>query len=89
MTNKFAMYDTFTLNKYTIKYDHRIKTEIFSNTQYYGIIFFMDDGQYEILHNYDMGDRLLINLNNGSNKDVPFKEETFWMLPKGVEAINE
>jgi len=80
------MKDTFRIDKYILTFDHNIKTEIFSETQYYGIIFHMDNGKYEVMHNFDLGNRLLINLKNGANKDVPFKEETFWLLPPVINA---
>jgi hypothetical protein len=47
----------------------------------------MEDGQYEICHNKDMGDRLYYHLNNGAWNDIPFKPDTFGFLPKGITAM--
>jgi hypothetical protein len=54
---------------------------------YHGVDFFLADGKYEVLSS-KLGMRLLINLADGYNKDVPFHEGTFHMLP-GVQVTRE
>jgi hypothetical protein len=77
---------------YIISFDKNIKFETFEEKDYRGITFILDDGNahYEVIHNFAMGYRLLINTGyknfNGVFKDVPFKEATFGMLPPGVTA---
>ena len=79
-------YQVYTLDKYLLTYNPNIKTEKFSCEQYYGIVFIVDDGRYQVLHNKDLGDRIIINRNNGHWHDIPFKPATFHLLPHGVEA---
>lgn len=53
---------------------------------YHGVDFTLADGsRYEVLSS-KLGMRLLINLADGFNKDVPFHEGTFWMLPAGIQV---
>jgi hypothetical protein len=77
---------TYILDSYILTYDEKIKTETFECEQYYGITFHMKDKRYQVLHNYDLGNRIIINPNNGGFQDIPFKPDTFWFLPPGVEA---
>lgn len=90
-------YNTYTLDEnILIMYDPNIKCETYECSQYHGIIFYIPndggnsvfgtEGRYDIVHNYDLGNRLLINNSEGI-KDIPFKAGTFAFLPTGVEAI--
>jgi hypothetical protein len=74
------------LGEYVITYDASIKTEMFSCADYNEIMFHMENGRYQIVNNYHMGPRLIINPAAGGFRDVPFKPETFWLLPPGVRA---
>jgi len=79
-------YNIYILDKYLITYPNSINVEYFSCSQYYGIMFKTSNGKYQLLHNRDMGNRLIINLNDGFWNDLPFKLETFDFLPKGITA---
>lgn len=79
-------YSVYILDRYLITYDSQIEVEKFYCEQYYGIIFHTEDGTYQVLHNVDYGDRILINKSDGSWNDIPFKPATFRFLPPGVEA---
>ena len=76
----------YVLGEYLITYDASIKVEMFSEKDYHGIYFFMEDGQYQLINNFHMGPRMIINLKNGYNHDIPFKPATFSFLPPGVTA---
>jgi len=77
---------TFVLDKYLITYDSTIKVSTFDNKWYYGIIFYINDSKYELIHNYALGNRILINLREGWSQDIPFKPSTFDFLPLGIDA---
>lgn len=74
----------FTLDKYKLSFDN-IKYETFKNSSYYGIIFNINNDRYELIHNYILGNRLLINTSR-VNKDIPFKKETFGFLPDCIKC---
>jgi hypothetical protein len=76
----------FTLDNYLITYESNIKFEEFSNEWYYGIIFYIDDFMYQLIHNYAFGNRILTNNHDGWISDIPFKPATFHLLPPGVTA---
>lgn len=77
----------FRLDNYLITYDHTFKTETYSCEWYYGIIFWDDQGnKYDVIHNYALGNRIIINPAAGGFSDIPFKPATFGFLPEGVEA---
>ncbi len=78
-------YNIYILDKYIIHYDNSIIPEFFSEKSYYGIIFYINDGRYELIHNFHLGNRILINEKSGW-QDIPFKKETFGFLPPGVRA---
>jgi hypothetical protein len=78
---------TFRLDNYLITYDHTFKTETYSCQWYYGIIFWDDqDNKYDVIHNYYLGNRLIINPKAGGFSDIPFKPATFGFLPDGIEV---
>ena len=69
-----------------LTFDDSIHYETFDvPDNYHGVDFHAPDGKYEVLSS-KLGMRLLINLKDGSNKDVPFHEGTFWMLPAGIKV---
>ena len=76
----------YLLDKYTIWYNSSIKVETFDNEWYYGIIFYINGGKYELIHNYALGNRILSNSKEGWSTDIPFKAATFHLLPEGVTA---
>jgi hypothetical protein len=76
----------FTLDIYQLLFDECIKHETYDEQWYYGIIFYDEDnGKYDVIHNYLMGNRIIINNKEGW-RDIPFKEATFGFLPAGVKA---
>jgi hypothetical protein len=83
MPDSYLMY---VLDEYLIMYSPEMKTEKFSCEQYHGISFFTEEGQVDVLHNKDLGTRLIYNLKNVGWHDIPFKPATFGFLPNGVEA---
>lgn len=76
----------YILGHYVITYDASMKTEVFSCESYNGITFFTEEGRYQVINNYHMGPRIVINLHDGSFRDMPFKPDTFDYLPKGTSA---
>ena len=76
-------------HKYWIRYPASIKVTCFEEEWYYGIIFHVEGGDYEVIHNYAMDtQRLLITERaptgaSGWN-DIPFKPATFRLLPNGI-----
>jgi hypothetical protein len=80
-------YGVYILDNYLITYDLKFGTETFECDSYYGIIFHLENGDsYELLHNYHMGDRLLVKT-NGTWQDIPFKPSSFGCLPDGINTI--
>lgn len=74
----------FVLDKYMITYPKRYKVETYSTKDYYGIIFFTEDCKYDVIHNYFMGNRIIINHEAGGFQDIPFKPATFGFLPEDI-----
>jgi hypothetical protein len=77
------------LDKYWIKYPASMKVTCFEEEWYYGIIFHVERGDYEIIHNYAMDtQRLIINEKAPTGakgcQDIPFKPATFVFLPEGI-----
>lgn len=75
---------TFNLDKYIISYPNNFKVNIFETQWFYGITFKTKHGYVELIHNPILGNRMIISDDVWMCKDVPFKEETFWLLPDGV-----
>jgi hypothetical protein len=80
-------YDIYTLDKYLITFNSNIKYETYKCKWYYGIIFYVDDGKWDVGHNIYLGNRLLISEHQYWMKDIPFHEGTFSFLPKGIEVL--
>jgi hypothetical protein len=76
----------YTLGPYLITYDTTMKTETFSEASYHGIIFITSEARYQLINNYHLGTRLIINPHDGGCQDIPFKPATFVFLPEGVGA---
>lgn len=88
-------YDTFTIDKFLILIKD-VNYKRYTNEWYYGIKFSVkgdgncidpEYGYYDLIHNYTLGTRLLIS-NKAGWKDVPFYNQTFHMLPQGVEVLD-
>lgn len=75
------------IDKYILVFDDHIKYEEYSEKQYYGIIFFINNFRYEVIHNYDLGNRLIINGEYFAYKDIPFNIKTFDFLPSHIKAF--
>ncbi len=84
---KYREYHAYVLDSYLIIYPSGMNVETFSEPWYYGIIFRDEKGKIEAMHNYALGNRILLNFHDGSWHDIPFKPATFGFLPDGVEAI--
>lgn len=85
MTEK-PVYNMYVLGPYMLTYDASLKTEMFSEKDYHGIIFTNDKGRYQVINNYHMGPRMIVNYHGGGFEDIPFKPASFWCLPPGVTA---
>jgi|SRR5579885_1211584 len=81
-----SRYEIYVLGNYLISYDPNIKIEKYSCESYYGIMFYMEDGRYDLCNNFLLGPRIIINKKDGSWNDIPFKPATFGFLPEGVSA---
>lgn len=80
-------YNIYVLDRYLITYPIGFKVEIYNEKWYYGIIFVTEEGRFDLLHNYALGNRLIINRKDGSWHDIPFKPATFGFLPDCVKTI--
>lgn len=76
----------YVLGSYVLTFDVAIKVESFSCESYDGVVFTVGDKTYQVINNYHMGPRLIINPHAGGFEDMPFKPETFGFLPKGIVA---
>lgn len=85
MTKKSTV-NMYVLGPYMLTFDASIKVESFSCEFYNGIVFATQDARYQVINNYHMGPRIIINPHLGGFEDIPFKPETFWFLPEGVVA---
>jgi hypothetical protein len=74
------------LGPYRIHYPSHLRVETFREESYDGIIFIMEDARYQLINNYAMGTRLIINPHDGGFKDMPFNVRSFAWLPEGVTA---
>jgi hypothetical protein len=92
-----SFYSIFQIGQYLLTYPRYMESETFFDEWYYGIIFFVEDFKYEVIHNYAMDtERLFISQRpkySGLyhqcyflNNDIPFKPATFDFLPTGVTA---
>jgi len=81
-------YNMFTLDRYVVLYPPDMKYETYKCKWYYGIIFYVDDGKWDLIHNIYMGNRLLINEHEYWLKDIPFHKGTFRFLPEGIEVLD-
>ncbi len=83
--------NTFKLDKYLFKFAD-IKYEIYDNESYRGIIFYDGKYQYDIVQNYNLGNRLIIaSYLYNEHKDIPLHDGTLYLIPSKikVEKINE
>jgi hypothetical protein len=76
----------YVLGPYVLTFDAAIKVEYFSCESYNGVMFTVGDKKYQVVNNYYMGPRLIINPLAGGFEDIPFKPGTFWLLPEGATA---
>lgn len=78
---------TYVIGDYILVYSPDVKIETFSCESYHGIMFFNQKGCYQVLNNYHMGPRMIINEHDGYHQDLPFKPATFGFLPPEVQAF--
>lgn len=78
----------FQLGEYLLKYSSDIKTETYSNKDFYGIIFYIEGKKYDLVQNHLMGSRIFVSSTKreGVGHDIPFKPDTFHLLPKEVKV---
>lgn len=76
----------YVLGPYMLTFDTSISVEVFSCESYNGVVFSDAQAKYQVINNYHMGPRMIINPHLGGFDDVPFKSDTFWLLPEGVTA---
>lgn len=83
----------FYLDKFIIAFDESMKILEFRNEWYYGISFFIEDLQYDLIHNFELkNNRIMISgygYNRGISRDIPFYENTFHLLPEGIAAYSQ
>jgi hypothetical protein len=79
-------YAVYTFDTYLIFYHPGVETKKHECIDYYSITFFIDEFEYHLVHNYHLGNRIIINNKQGHNQDIPFKSDTFWLLPKEITA---
>ena len=75
------------LGKYEFTFKPNITYKVYESEWLDSITFFIKTERYEVINNFSMGYRLLIN-NRGGDKDIPFHSGTFDFLPKDIE-VNE
>jgi hypothetical protein len=80
------IYKTLILNNYRFIFPNNTVYEKYSTESYCGIIFHINNYRYDIVNNYVMGFRLIINDLDGGWKDIPFKKATFGFLPDIIEV---
>lgn len=86
------------LGNYSFSFDPLISYKTHECESYSCIIFYLDGvttpftyedcHTYEIVNNYHMGYRLIINNERGW-ADLPFKEATFGFLPEEIKVIQD
>lgn len=80
-------YNTYTFDKYLLIFDLDVEFKDYAFEQQYGIIFYVGNNSYDVIHNIHTGNRIIINDGKGLLQDIPFKKDTFEFLPKGVKAV--
>lgn len=86
----------YKLGKFNFIFPTNIKFVITEEDSYSTITFLIENNsligdkfdKYEIINNCYLGYRLFISNTKGW-QDVPFKKETFWLLPPEVKAFEE
>lgn len=80
----------FKLGKYKFLFPKDVKHETTECDCYSVVSFFIknESDKYEVIDNQYMGYRLFIS-NRSGWQDVPFKRETFWLLPPEIKVIEE
>lgn len=86
----------YKLGKFKFTFPTYLKFIISEDDSYITITFLIENDnlignkfdKYEIINNYYLGYRLFISNKTGW-QDVPFKKETFWLLPPEVKVSEE
>jgi hypothetical protein len=76
----------YVLGPYVLTFDATISVEYFSCESYNEVMFTVGPKKYQVVNNFHMGPRIIINPLAGGCEDIPFKPGTFWLLPEGVTA---
>jgi hypothetical protein len=72
-------------DNYEIEFSPDIKHKIYDHKYCYGIIFHINDINYEIVHNRESNwNRILIYDGKGLSRDIPFKKESVHVLPDEI-----
>lgn len=75
-----------TVGTYILLFEEHVKHETYECESYHGIIFHDNDIKYDVLHNYVLGQRIIISNKHGLCQDIPFKKETFYLLPNTIKV---
>ena len=84
MINNIPSLKSITFEGYWVVFDSNSKHQEYDEGYCYGIKFWHDDKQYELVHNRVGMTRILISADNGFMKDIPFNENTIELMPKGI-----
>lgn len=82
------LYKIYVLDRYQLIFDNDIEHETYECKWYYGIIFHIGEGRWDVIHNIHMGNRLLISEHPYWLKDIPFHKGTFNFLPDGIKVLD-
>ncbi len=75
----------FILDKYLLTFDSNIKHEEHKCEIIYGIKFYFDNNNYDIFNNMYMGNRMIINDENGW-RDIPINDSSIELLPDCIKV---
>lgn len=84
------------VGKYLLVYPSDMQVKTYDEPWYHGIIFYVGNNSYEVIHNYAMDTERIFLSSKGQfpllmnfyllTQDIPFKPATFSFLPEGVTA---
>ncbi len=72
---------------FVVSFSPDIKHETYENFSYRGVIFYDENGKYDVIYHHTINwNRMIVNYPAGSYKDLPFHEGTFRFLPECVKV---
>ena len=81
------LYKLFVLDNFQLIFDASIKHETYDTPWYYGIIFYLGEAKWEVIHNYLMGNRMYISEREYWMRDIPFHKGTAGILPEQIKVL--